>query len=316
MAAAPPPQNSIPGMSQTKAEKKDAAAAAATAAPAAPVAPQAQEEVKEAAKPGSIVTIAVPENKIGRIIGPKGATLKMLQEKTGVSRIDTTGEMFTITGEPNAVAMAETAMREMIEKGYMSLAFDNFEEASVQVHPSAFPDLIGKQGAVIRKIKEELKAEIEIPPVPKNDHPAKKYKVTIAGSKDAVAKAKEVINDLMMYYHSELTHPGEVHEEIVVQEWQLAYIIGKGGSEMRHIQKNFNVRMYIPREHSMNQQTVIVGERVNVDRAKTYVEKMLWNAEHAPKGRDKAQGAGDWDDNKDDEEQEPWMDQYMFKRRR
>merc|ERR1719387_2323883 len=71
MAAAPPPQNSIPGMPQTKAEKKAAAAAAAaaTAAPAAQVASQAQEEVKEAPKPGSIVTVMVPENKIGRIIG-------------------------------------------------------------------------------------------------------------------------------------------------------------------------------------------------------------------------------------------------------
>jgi len=282
------------------------------------------EQVPEKKEPSSVVTVAVPEDKIGRVIGPKGANLKAIQEKCEVDRIDTTGEMFTISGNPKGVAMAETALNELIEKGYTSLFFENFEEDFVMVHPSAFPDLIGKQGAIIRAIKETLKAEISIPPIPKDAgkasgkgggkvsaaQAAKKYKVTIAGSKDAVSKAKETINDILMYYHSEITHPGEVHEEFEIQQWQLSYIIGKGGSEMRHIQSNFKCRVYVPRETSANPMTVIVGERPNVDRAKTYVEKLLWNAENAPKGReDKA------DDGWGDEEHESWMDQYMYKRK-
>merc|ERR1711988_258285 len=39
------------------------------------------------------------------------------------------------------------------------------EKAAIQVHPSAFPDLIGKGGVIIRTIKESLGAEISIPKV-------------------------------------------------------------------------------------------------------------------------------------------------------
>merc|ERR1719446_933110 len=120
----------------------------------------------------------------------------MIQEKTGVLRIDTTGEVFTISGPPESVAQAHSAIKECIDKGYMSLAFDNFSENVVKVHPSVFPDIIGKQGAVVRKIKEELGVEINIPEVPKNADPRKKFKVTVAGSAVAVEKAKTIINDI------------------------------------------------------------------------------------------------------------------------
>jgi len=332
--AVPADQQAIPGMGPKKAEMTEKQKAKAVADVLKGVASRTgggaaagkEEQAPEKTGPTSVVTVAVPEEKIGRIIGPKGANLKAIQEKCGVSRIDTTGEMFTISGDPKGVAMAEAALNELVEKGYTSLFFENFEEDFVMVHPSAFPDLIGKQGAIIRALKEQLGAEINIPPVPKDAGKgggkgggkvspalaAKKYKVSIAGSKEAVSKAKDAINDILMYYHSEITHPGEVHEEFEIQQWQLSYIIGKGGSEMRHIQSNFKCRVYVPRETSANPKTVIVGERPNVDRAKTYVEKLLWNAENAPKGREGGEKA---DDGWGDEEHEGWMDQYMYKRK-
>merc|ERR1719373_1394118 len=88
------------------------------------------EEVKTSANTSS-AAIPCPPEKIGRIVGPKGATLKMITEKTGVDRIDTTDGMVTIIGEVDAVKKAEVACKEMIEKGFMSLAFDNFNEGTV-----------------------------------------------------------------------------------------------------------------------------------------------------------------------------------------
>merc|ERR1712203_300236 len=87
----------------------------------------------------------------------------MLTEKTGVDRIDTTGEVVTIVGDADAVSKCERAVKEMIEKGFMSIAFDNFDEATVMVHPVHFPNLIGQKGAIIMQIKKELKVEISIP---------------------------------------------------------------------------------------------------------------------------------------------------------
>ena len=39
----------------------------------------------------------------------------------------------------------------------------------------------------------------------------------IRQSAEKVEKAKTTINNIVMYYHDEVTHPDEVHEEHVVQ---------------------------------------------------------------------------------------------------
>jgi len=257
-------------------------------------------------------SIKVPEAKIGRVIGPKGANLKLIQEKCGIDRIDTAGDTFTISGKPGTTAAALAALTELVEKGYTSLAFDNFSEIGCMAHPSTFPDIIGKKGATIIMLKDQLKVEVSIPPVPKGTTGNKKYKIGIAGSKEASEKAQKCIEDIIMYGHSEITHPGLVHEEIEVPEWAYAFIIGKGGSELRHIQKNWNVNVSIPREHSENRNVVVVGEPRDVARAKEYIEKQVFAAENQTSGRDQANKADDfWGD----DEQEGWMDQYMYKRK-
>merc|ERR1719152_943401 len=96
----------------------------------------------------------------------------------------------------------------------------------------------------------------------------------------------------MMYGHHELTHPGQAHKETHVEQWKFSFLIGKGGSEMRHIQNSYRVRVNIPREHSMNQNIVIVGDKVDVDRAFNYVEKLLGNADTIAKSREN-RGDGD-----------------------
>jgi len=271
----------------------------------------AVEEEKQPEGNTSTATVHVPESRIGIVIGPKGSKIKMIQEKTGLSRIDTTGQVFTIMGEPKAVAQAETAIKELVEKGYCALSYDDFAENFVNVHPSCFPDLIGKQGAVVRKIKEELGVEVNFPETQKNAPPSKKYKVGLAGSAQAVEKAKNVINNIMMYSHDELTHPGVVHEELEIESWAWRYIIGTAGSEMKHIQNNYKVKVSIPRDHSLNQQVLVVGERDPVERAKAYIEKLVWNAEHKTTGRDKVDNGDVWGD---EEPEEEWMKQYMYKR--
>jgi len=311
-------QQMIPGMAP--AGKSDPAVPQGLQAPARPLAAaqaamagvEAQLEAQKA--DSNTVTITVAEARLGIIIGPKGAKLNMIKEKTGVKGIDISGNLITVTGDKQAVALAETAIKELNEKGYTALSYDDFEENFVMVHPSSFPDLIGKKGAVIIKMKEELQVEVKIPQdVPKSSDSKKKYKVTIAGKKDAVEKAKAVITEIMTYYHSDITHPGEMHEEIEVPGWALSFVIGKGGSEMRHIQNNYKVRVYIPRETSIVQNVLIVGLACDVPRAKAYIEKVLYNAEQGVKGRDRKDG-DDGDVWGDEEPEEDWMKQYLYKR--
>jgi len=257
-------------------------------------------------------TVKVPENRIGIVVGPKGSTIIMIKEKTGVKTIDMQGEMCTIVGPPDAVALAEHAVRQLVEKGYMAIAYDDFEEEGVPCLPSLFPDLIGSKGCIIQLIKKEAKVEVTIPAVPKNAKDGQKFKVTLAGSKTAVALGKEIIKSIAMYGHHEITHPGQTHQEMEIEEWKWRYLIGSKGSEMRHIQNNYKVRVSIPREHSECQNVVVVGEPRDVDRASKYIEKMMWEAEQ-PRGRGAPEASAD--DGYDDAPQEDWMKAYMYQRK-
>merc|ERR1719166_819171 len=114
----------------------------------------------------------------------------MIQEKTG-AKLTSESDSCVISGSPEQVAQAEIAVKELIEKGYTALQYDDFQEHFVAVHPSAFPDIIGKEGCVIRKIKEALDVQVSIPrDVPKNPAAGKKYKVTLAGPNKSVEQAK------------------------------------------------------------------------------------------------------------------------------
>jgi len=259
------------------------------------------------------VSVKVPEPKIGRVVGPKGSNIILIKEKTGVKTIDMSGDMCTIVGSPDAVTMAEHAVRQLVEKGFMSLAYEDFEEAGVPVHPSVFPDIIGSKGAIIQEIKKQAKVEVDIPAVPKNSPAGKKYKVTLAGSKASVQLGTDIINSIAMYGHHELTHPGQTHQEMEVEEWRYRFLIGSKGSEMRHIQNSFRVKVNIPREFSACQNVVIVGEPRNVERAIKYIEKILYEEDSQPKGRGAEEKASDpWGD---EGEVEEWMRPYMYQRK-
>ena len=63
----------------------------------------------------------------------------------------------------------------------------------------------------------KVKDTIEELGLPKNTKSSKKYKIAIDESAETVEKAKTTINNIVMCYHDEVTHPNEVYEENVVQ---------------------------------------------------------------------------------------------------
>eukprot|EP00746_Dinoflagellata_sp_MGD_P162208 gnl/MRDRNA2_/MRDRNA2_89659_c0_seq1.p1 gnl/MRDRNA2_/MRDRNA2_89659_c0~~gnl/MRDRNA2_/MRDRNA2_89659_c0_seq1.p1 ORF type:complete len:429 (-),score=132.19 gnl/MRDRNA2_/MRDRNA2_89659_c0_seq1:99-1295(-) len=283
-------------------------------------APEGEEEVKKEKQfkgPETIENIDIKSDHIGRIVGPKGATMKMIQEASEC-KIDINGEVVTITGPEDGMPVAVTAIKELCEKGFCGLAYgSDFQEQAMQVHPIYFSELIGKEGCVIRAIKDQLKVELSIPKTPPNAkvrEMTKKMKVGFAGKKPDVEKAKEVVNDIMMYYHHPITHPDLTHKELEVEPHQTRFIIGKNGSESRHIQNSYKVKMYIPNEHSANDKLVLVGEELNVERAAKYVESAILGAEMQVKSGGRG-GGEQAEDYWGEEQHESWMDQYMYKRK-
>jgi len=268
------------------------------------------------------VFVDVDAKKVGNLIGPKGATLHKIQALTE-TRIDTGSKekkegpvkvsITSLAGDAAKCNEEKKIILELCQKGYSAaLMGDNFTEASVEVHPSHIPLLIGTKGAVIIALRDALNVQMTMPENSKQVQAnAKKVKVGVAGNKHDVEKAKAVIDAITSVYHHELTHPGVVHNEVAVPEEYYRFLIGKSGSEMRHIQANFKVSVYIPNENSRNRNVVVVGAKDAVGNAVRYINKVVTTAKEQP------QLAAEPVDKFGDEshaQQEEWMDEYMYRR--
>merc|ERR1711988_1933311 len=141
-----------------------------------------------------------------------------------------------------------------------------------------------------------------------------KAKIAIAGNKNQVNEAKAVMTEILAVHHSELTHPGEIHEEVQIPPMYYSYIIGPKGSELKHIQSNFKVRVFIPRGDE-EQPVLVVGLANNVERAVKYIEKTCENAANRPTGGRGQDTDGSYMDYDDEGPMEDWMQQYMYKRK-
>lgn len=269
--------------------------------------------------------VPVDAKKVGIIIGPKGATMKSIQDITGAeitmppSTREATGPaVILISGTSEAIAKATKVIEDLCAKGYSSLlAGDDFQESHISVHPMYLPEIIGKAGATIRAIQDQCNVRLNVPQgVSRND--ATKVKITVAGSRECVASGKAVIKQITELYYSPLTHPGIEHREIDVPERLLSLVIGPKGSEIRHIENNFKVSLYIPNADSVNKAVVVVGSAQGVVLAERYVQKIVSQA-----GKDESQLADtmkDWVDERDLDEaaaggaQPEWMADYMYTR--
>ena len=314
-----------------KPSKHVASKTTTAAAPAAPFTDNQQpaEEKTEFSIPGS---------KIGVIIGPQGTTMRAIEEKSGAEKIDISGgaggnAKVTITGDKDAALVAKRAILELCEKGYAKLiSGDDFTETFIKVHPQYFATIIGPGGSCIRAIQDKLNVRLNIPKntgkssnasrIPgaqKRATSASAVKVTIAGPKDGVDTAKATIEHLIRYHCSEITHPDVTHAELAISQDYFSILIGRKGSTLKHIQGNFRVQVHIPRDESVNDKVVIVGDARSVEGASKYVRKLISDyleeqqayenppAEEESKSKSKLQGY------REDEvaEHESWMDEFI-----
>merc|ERR1719277_820 len=110
----------------------------------------------------------------------------------------------------------------------------------MEVPAARITDIVGEKGSIVRKIKDEFHVEITIPESKgqgKGKNSDEKIKITLAGADDTVEAAKEVIHEIVEFFHSDLTHPGFIHETIEFDSRLRGVLIGKGGKEIRDIQE-------------------------------------------------------------------------------
>jgi len=236
-----------------------------------------------AAGPSATVKMEVPARKIGVIIGPKGVTLNKIRDATGCeiempergAGGDNAETAFvTLSGDAAGVDGARQAIKDLVKKGYCSYTVgDDFQESTVSVHSSRFPDLIGSGGAVIKALQAATGARLNMPGDSRGAN--KNMQVRVSGPKASVQAAKDAIRSIVQYYHSTATHPGFAHEEIDVAQEMFGHLIGPKGATLNHINNNFSVAVHIPRDSSANKNVVVTGLPVNVAKAAAHIRKKV-----------------------------------------
>jgi len=261
------------------------------------------------------IKILEDRNLVGRIVGPEGKILQAIQLESGC-KLDINGDTIGISGPREGAEAAMKAIDEIIKKGFSSLIMgENSEEATIKVHPRLLPTLLGKEWCNMRAIKEKLHVEVGITDNGnkgggKGKGAMRKATLVLGGDKKNVEKAKEVINSLTTVFYHEITHQGMIYKEVPVEHYWLNLVIGKGGSEIKHMQKNFDCQVFIPGEASTNENVVIVGDPTGVQRCEKHITTIISKAENRPQRGEEGYNA---DDNKA-EEIEDWMQDYMYKR--
>lgn len=293
-------------------KEKEVAAIAESELPIDVPPPSVTVIVEEPAVPAAPVVetvttlLTVEARKLGLLIGPKGITKIGMQTATGTEILmpkvekDFVGPVeIAVTGTAEGVARAVVALNELCNKGYCNLLADaDFHEGYVAVHPRYLPDIIGKGGICIKAIQNHTGVKISTPsgytrttPAGETIVPAK-VKIGLAGHRDKVTVARNLILDLTKYYHTPVTHPDTVHVEMDVPSQYYNYIIGSKGSEIKHIQANFKVNVFIPNAESVNPNLLVVGEQAGVSGAEKHILKLVEKVELQVAERAKAEAEG------------------------
>lgn len=230
--------------------------------------------------------ITLESKRLGVIIGKKGENRINLESRTDtriqVPKGEHDGNTVTIsvTGSLSGVNLAIKAINDLSVKGFAAiLEPDDFVESYVSVPASSVSDIIGKDGQVISKLYKHTDCRIIVPPNHKvyaaenNKSGANpgKVKIILAGGKVKVAQARALIKDITKYYYSSVVFPNLTHNELSLDKKFYALIIGPKGSEIKHIQNSFKVKVHIPNDFSVNQNVVIVGEPAGVAKAHKHI---------------------------------------------
>ncbi|GBM34136.1 Vigilin [Araneus ventricosus] len=188
------------------------------------------------------------------IIGQKGKDVRSMMETYDVNIIippqNEQSDVITIKGPPENVAKAKEALKERIEQLELEKQdrlLRSFQ-LTVEVDPQYHPKIIGRNGAVISKIRKDHTVQINFP----ERDSANDRVITITGYEKDAEAAKEAILKLVQeqedMYKEEVSIDSRVHSRI----------IGSRGRNVVKIMDMFKVDIRFPRSSDPDPDLVVI----------------------------------------------------------
>ncbi|XP_018320346.1 vigilin [Agrilus planipennis] len=214
------------------------------------------------------INVDVPFELHRSLIGQGGREVRGLMDEYDVhivlSPAEQKEDIIKITGTPENVERAKLAVQERVKE--LELDRKDRELRSftlkIEVNPEYHPKIIGRGGAIIKKIRNDNDVQIIFP---KKGDP-EEHVITIVGYEENTKRAS---NDIMKIVN-ELDEM--IREEIFIDSRVHSRLIGSRGRNVRKIMEDFKVDIKFPRPDDPDPSVVVIsGQEENVADAKDHL---------------------------------------------
>ncbi|EFJ40988.1 subunit of circadian RNA-binding protein [Volvox carteri f. nagariensis] len=227
-------------------------------------------------------TIMCPPDKVGRIIGRAGATIRDLEASTS-TRIQVDHKApgdkpVVVSGRRDDVDRAKRAVHDLISGATETTSPSTNEvQGTVECPPGIVGRIIGRGGETIRTLQQASGAHILV----NQDFPeGVPRQIIITGAQDAVQRATSMVSELINGSNHTNTQAiiqrfGVGSTEVVeCPKAMVGRIIGKGGETIKDLQKRFNVSIQID-QGSTPCKVTITGPSPLISSARRSIEELI-----------------------------------------
>merc|ERR1719431_1456805 len=199
--------------------------------------------------------VAVPYEFHRFIIGQKGMGVREMMNTYDVNiRVpsqEAKSDLVIISGVPSNVEAAKVGLAEKLAEleAEKEEKIRNSFVVRVCVAPEYHPKIIGRKGAVITKLRDDFKVNIQLP---KKEGDSQE-EITITGLEENAEAAKNEILKIVGQYES------MVKMEVNIDAKVHSMIIGRGGKSIRNIMEKYKVDIRLPRAGDEDPSLVVVS---------------------------------------------------------
>lgn len=195
---------------------------------------------------------------VGAVIGRGGSTIKSIQAESGAKLdIEKDSGVVKVSGSADQIAAAKALIAEAVDGPKPEAT------ATIQVGDKG-GTVIGRGGENIRKVQEQSGARV--------DMEKGSGEVKISGSKAQVAKAQELIADL-------LDPKYDAKDFMDVGMDGVPVIVGKGGANIKRLQQESGAKIDI--ERGLGSVCAMYGTEAAVAKARKLIEAQLADARYS-----------------------------------
>lgn len=215
--------------------------------------------VYEKANSVCTVTVEAPAWIHKYIIGRKGVNINQLGAEFPDVHVEFIESRMKIEGPPEQVEKARTTLQAIADDYVANYAF-----ADMTVNPSHYKHIIGKGGANINRLKDELGVTINI------EEKEALNRIHIVGPKEGVQRATAELSEQIGKLEN------EKEKDVIIDHLWFSSLIGAKGENIRELRENFrSVQIIFPAQNEKCDIVKLRGPKEDVDRCHTQLAGMV-----------------------------------------